>query len=496
MFKIFIRASLVMLLMSGVFHEVSFAQVENINAVLNQRKIKSHLEFLASDELEGRKTGEKGNHTAARYIATQLYSFGLETALDSKDFLQQIVLNSFVPPDSASMQIGDDVLNFPGDFIVINGSKQHMTAPIQFVNFGSEDDLKDIDLRFKVAVAICGDGQQEDPRKWIELSRAKRKAVAAKGAVGLIEIYQSTMIPWNLMRRLGTQSQLSVGGDNENGTLSHFWLGSSDSEVLAALKSGKSSIQLNSKGVTRTDITSSNVVGMVRGTDPKLKEEYIVLSAHYDHVGIGRPDADGDTIYNGARDNAVGTTAVMMAAEYFAKHPPKRSILFVLFTGEEVGLLGSKYFVDHSPVALSKIKYCFNIDNGGYNDTTIVSVIGLTRTEAESDLMAACKSFGLEAIEDPAKEQGLFDRSDNVNFAVKGIPAPTFSLGFRAFDQEIFKYYHQPSDEVESLNMNYIEKYMKAFVLSAIKISESPKVASWLQGDKYYEVGQKLYGEK
>ena len=224
----------------------------------------------------------------------------------------------------------------------------------------------------------------------------------------------------------------------------NIWVGTTDSLTIATLRAGDQPLTIKMDAVSREQITSDNVMGLIEGTDPTLKNEYIVYTAHYDHVGVGAPDDLGDEIYNGARDNAVGVTAVLSLANYFAAHPPKRSAMFVLFTAEEKGLLGSKYFTEHLPVAANQIKYNFNIDNGGYNDTSIISVIGLTRTEAEMDIQKACNEIGLQAIEDPAKEQGLFDRSDNVNFAVLGIPAPTFSLGFRAFDEEIFKYYHRP----------------------------------------------------
>jgi len=116
---------------------------------------------------------------------------------------------------------------------------------------------------------------------------------------------------------------------------------------------------------------------MIPGSDPTLNDEYIVYSAHYDHVGVGNPDADGDTIYNGTRDNAIGTSGILSLAQYFSKNPPKRSSLFVLFTGEEKGLLGSRHFTQNLPVEPSDIKFNLNIDNAGYNDTTIVTIFGI-----------------------------------------------------------------------------------------------------------------------
>ena len=166
----------------------------------------------------------------------------------------------------------------------------------------------------------------------------------------------------------------------------------------------------------------------------------------------------------------------------------------MLFTAEEKGLLGSRYFTENLPVEASDIKFNFNIDNAGYNDTTLITVFGMERTGVQEEITSSCAELGLSALEDPAPEQGLFDRSDNVNFAVLGIPAPTFSLGFTAFNDAIFKFYHQPGDEVHTLDMDYVEKYIKAYILSAIKIANADSTPFWIEGDKYYDAGIELYG--
>ena len=470
-----------------------FAQsdLELINQEITQQGILGHLEFLASDELKGRDTGSEGLEIAALYAASQFRSYGLDPVNGS--YYQNVPFSIFSPPDSSSFKVGDHQLSFPDDFIVINGRQESMTATTVDIGFGSEDELEGKDLRFKIAVSTAGDGISEDPRDWIAESRNKRKRVKEAGAVALIEIYQSSRIPWRFLKMIGTQSQTALDQGFENTDLPNIWIGTEDEEVLSALKEETIPVTFYMDEVQRNRFASANVVGMIKGTDPDLADEYLIYSAHYDHVGIGQADDQGDTIYNGARDNAVGTSAVLSLAEYFGKNPPKRSSIFVLFTAEEKGLLGSRYFSQNLPVEASNIIYNLNIDNGGYNDTTIVTVIGLTRTEAEEDFQAACGQLGLTAIEDAAKEQGLFDRSDNVNFAVLGIPAPTFSLGFRSFDAEIFKYYHRPGDEVHTLNLDYIEKYTKAYILSAISIANSEKAPFWNEGDKYYDKGMELY---
>ena len=171
---------------------------------------------------------------------------------------------------------------------------------------------------------------------------------------------------------------------------------------------------------------------------------------------------------------------MLSAAENIAKYPTKRSALFVFFTGEEKGLLGSNWYANHPVVPLDKVVYCFNSDNGGYNDTSIATIVGLTRTTAQAHIEKACLAFGIRAIEDPAKEQGLFDRSDNVNFAKKGVPAPTFSMGFTAFDEEIGKYYHQPGDHADNLDYDYLTKFFNAYVYSCRLIANDKETPFWL----------------
>lgn len=240
-------------------------------------------------------------------------------------------------------------------------------------------------------------------------------------------------------------------------------------------------------------VQSKNVIGVVEGSNPDLRNEYVLLAAHYDHVGVGPATAEGDSIYNGARDNAVGVATVMAAGKYFADHPPKRSVIFALWTAEELGLVGSRYFAENPPVPLDQIIYNLNIDGAGYNDTTLVTVVGLERTEAESIFRSSTREFGLDVNPSPVPELGLFNRSDNVHFARRGIPAPTFSLGFTAFDEEIQYYYHQPTDESGSLNFDYVTRYSRAYILSAERIANADEAPFWVPGDEFEDEGIQLY---
>ena len=252
-------------------------------------------------------------------------------------------------------------------------------------------------------------------------------------------------------------------------------------------------IGIEISGWNNEEFITNNVVGMVEGKDPILKDEYIICTAHYDHIGIGKPDVTGDSIYNGARDNAIGVMSTMMAAENISKFPVKRSVIFVLFTGEEKGLLGSWWFVDNSPVSLKEIAFCLNIDGGGYNDTTIATIIGKRRVNSHEIFEQACRENGIEAFEGNDNVQLLFNGSDNIMFSQKGIPSVTFSPGFRNMDAEIMKYYHQPSDEVESLDFPYVEKYSRAIGLSLRMTANSEKRLFWKEGDEFYSLGKELY---
>ena len=342
--------------------------------------------------------------------------------------------------------------------------------------------------------ALCGDGVSQNPQEWFSLSTTKKKLVNEMGGLALVELYNSPQLPWNFLVRYLSREQVGLDNSNDGTPLLHLWMNRSVDD-LESLKAKKLTASISIDGASITRFDSQNIVGVVEGSDAALKNEYILYSAHYDHVGVGVQDVYGDSIYNGSRDNAVGTVTVLTAAQNIAKNPTKRSALFVLFTAEEKGLLGSQYYVENSPISLEKIVYCFNSDNGGYNDTSKATIIGLTRTSAEQMIIDACSAFGLEATEDPAKEQGLFDRSDNVRFAAKGIPAPTFSMGFTAFDEEITKYYHQPGDAPETLDYDYLEKFFKSYVYACRLIGNSEEAPFWLEGDKYYEAGKALYNK-
>lgn len=253
-------------------------------------------------------------------------------------------------------------------------------------------------------------------------------------------------------------------------------------------------VRINGKNTNL--VPAKNVMGWIEGTDSILKNEFIILSSHYDHIGVAAEpkmeEGKLDNIYNGARDNAIGTAAVIDAARYFAKHPTKRSILFITYSAEEMGLVGSKYFALHPPIPLKRIIYNLNIDNASYNDTTAITLVGLDRTTADEDIRKACTAFGLSILPDPIQGK-LFYGSDNLPLAEKGIPAPTYSLGMKDFGPTILNRYHQLSDEVGNFNLNYAMKFINSYILAAKNIADNPVQPKWKTGDEFENAWKELY---
>ena len=458
---------------------------------VNAAEVKAQISFLASDELKGRDTPSEGQETAAKFIATQMAMYGVKAYSEMPDYIQRVPFTKSNIPSMGAIAVDDQTYTYAVDFLKMAGGNIDWSGDIIMLKHASPEEIAKEDVKGKMIVAACGDGKEQSPQAWFGMSSDKRKAAEAAGAAGLIEFYNSPQIPWQLLVRYLNREQISLDEGNET-SFPSFWLLDTNREATEKFK-GQKEVSVKIEGANNEKFTAPNVVGFVEGSDAKLKEEYVVYCAHFDHVGIGPANAEGDSIFNGARDNAVGSVAVLQAAKNIAMNPTKRSALFVFFTGEEKGLLGSRYFVENSPLAINKMVFCNNVDGAGYNDTSKVTIIGLPRTTAEENIKKACAAFGLEAIDDPVPEQGLFDRSDNVNFARKGVPAPDFSMGLTAFDGEIQKYYHQQADNPETLDMDYLVKYWSAYVLTGRLIANDKKKPFWTEGDKYYEAGMQLY---
>ena len=491
------RKLAVLLMLVNVFTLTAQTEKEKVIETVSKSDIEGHIYFLADDVLKGRETGSPELKIAASYLANSFRRYGVKPSPKTGTYYQDVKLKRVSPPKEASIEINSQVIT---DYVFIAAAAMTSDQDAIFLNYGLEDDYKGKDLKGKVIIVKAGSSETNDTRAAFGLRRTKQKLAKDNGVAAIMELLNADDNMWSFIDHNFNAAILSVdlGEDESNSTeTAYVWVLDKEGKMAEQFSGTKSiSTKLSFSETVEEAVISQNVIGIVEGTDPKLKNEYIIYSAHYDHVGVGEPDETGDTIYNGARDNAVGTTTVLSMAENLAKYPTKRSALFILFTGEEKGLLGSSYYVENPVLPLEQMVYCFNSDNAGYNDTSLISVIGLTRTTAEKNIFSAAETFGLTAIEDPAKEQGLFDRSDNVNFAKKGIPAPTFSLGFTAFDGDVTKYYHRPGDEAHTLDYDYLLKFFRAYILAGRNIANDTATPVWNSGDKYEEVSKELYKVK
>jgi len=451
------------------------------------------LRFLASDELKGRATMRPEINIAARYISEAYRSLGLKELPGTSDYFQNFELNNITPAKNGVITINGKAYNIGAGMTEVQGGDVKLNAQVIYAGHGNKDDLDKLDLKGKIVITDIGQNDSTNARAAGGMTAGKAKMVQDKGGIALIERVKPVANNTGAQggrNRGGGGGRRVVSGKNTPPTLPAFTITDADGSLLAAVKGQPATAAIDISGSVTVSTPVKNVVAYLEGTDPKLKNEYVVLSAHYDHLGVL------DSIYNGARDNAIGTTAVIDAARYFTLHPTKRSIMFVAYTGEEIGELGSKYFASDPPVPLEQMVYNLNIDNASYNDTKLVSVIGLGRTSEDDLIRKACTAYGLTALPDPAPEQNLFDRSDNTQLAVKGIPAPTFSLGMKAFDAEINKRYHQLSDEVGNFDLDYAMKYINSFILSAKYIGDDPKEIFWVKGDKYEPAWKALHNKK
>ncbi len=471
--------------------------VEEIKRLTTTDLVSAHLTFLAADEMRGRDTGSPELEIAANYIAAQFKLNGIKPLPALNGYFQKVPLEKTYPATGGELKLGDDRFAYKDHFILFEGDNMNWSGDIVYAGYGSPEELKAANVKGKLVVAIAGKKDSDgNPMAVFMAAGDKFKDAKDAGAAGLVEIFASPQIPWAaLVNYFANNTSMKIS-NGDDAAVPHLWLKAGDEAALVKIKEQSLKGSLSITGIRKEAVPARNVMGLLEGTDPKLKNEYLVVSAHYDHVGVMKNAPAGrDSIFNGARDNAIGVVGMLATARYLGQYPPKRSVLFVAWTGEEKGLLGSKYYSDNPVIPLKQTVFNFNCDGAGYNDVTAATVIGMERTTAESDLAKACQTFGLKASVDPVPEQNLFERSDNYYFAVKGVPAITFAPGLTAFDAEINKFYHQPADEVGSLDMDYLTKYFRAYVYANVLLASNPKSPVWKKGDKFEAESQKLYGK-
>lgn len=468
------------------FQVIGQEQLAAIDAVVTEREIRAQIGFLASDELRGREVGTPEIDIAAKYLSSQLEAYGAMPLEES--YFQPVGFNIYGRAEETRFLIGKNKYE---ELVFLRGGNTNYSDKMVYAAFGSQEDYTKLDVKGKIVVVNAG---WTEPFAVMEAFGARKDKVAlakANGAIGLIEVLPANTEAWPRIKHFLDKDERTVLAVEEAKEFIHIWALSTAS---AQLKKGKSVAgELIAAGMSKRQTISSNVIATISGSDPILKDEFVVYTAHYDHVGVGQPDAAGDSIFNGARDNAVGVSTVLMAAKYFGENPPKRSVMFVLFTGEEKGILGSEWFVERSPIPLDQFAYCLNSDNAGYTDKSAATVIGLAKTTVGALITQSIEQVGLRVIADPMAEQGLYGRSDNVHFAKAGIPAVNIGMGIESFDENIKKVYHKAADNPETLDYEYLTKYFRAYVNLARQLANTSERLYWEEGDQYFEAGERLY---
>jgi hypothetical protein len=462
-----------------------------ISEVITRPEIEAHLAFLAADEMRGRNAGSPELDIAANYIRTMFKIQGLKPAPGTNNYFQPVEQIKNYPPKKATAEIGGQRFTFKDNLLVLEGDSLQWTGEMIYVGYGAADDLKKYDIKGKMVLALAGSREADNLNKVFSASSEKYKSVKQSGALGLVEILVLPQAPWPAL--VNYLSQPVWGIKREGASIPHVLLKPTDIAALKFQEAEKVTGSLTIEGKKKIFVPGKNVAAIIEGTDPKLKEAYIIVTAHYDHVGVQRSKDGQDSIFNGARDNAIGTVALLQTAKYLSKNPPKHSVILVALTSEEKGLLGSQWYTEHPLVPLNKHILSINCDGVGYNDKSIITSISFGRTSTDETLTKAAKAFGLSVGGDPDPKENFFERSDQVSFARKGIPAIKIQPGLARMDDEIRKYYHRQADEVASLDFEYLTRFYRTFVYAVQLLANETQRPSWNAGDKFEEVSKKLY---
>ena len=457
----------------------------------------NYVKILAGDNMEGRDTGSEGLKRAEAYIVEQLKADGLQPA-GTDGYYQpvKLIARQTLENDSSLALFHDgksEALSFERDAYFVNRISQapEVDAPLVFLGWGLDipekgySDLQGADLKGKVAVVLSGGSPSEIPgplSAHYNAIRQRWSALKKAGAVGIIFIPNphSMDIPWERLKVLRTQAGMAPADetlDDTNGmkfgvtfnpaSADKLFAGSGHTfqEISALAKARKSlprfPLKVEIRARTKMEVQaleSSNIVAKIEGNDPKLKQDCIVVSAHIDHLGIGEP-INGDRIYNGAMDNGSGSAMLLDFARYFKENRLtfKRSAILLWITGEEKGLLGSRYFAEYPTVPASSIVANINTDMFlPIISLQAVTVYGISESDLGEWAAKMAKQHGIEAHDDPKPERNSFIRSDQYSFIRKGVPAVAMAVGCKldtpqqkAIDEWLHNRYHAPSDDTQ-----------------------------------------------
>lgn len=498
------------------------------------QRVRADVEFLASDLLEGRDTGSRGYDIAAAYVAAQFRAIGLQPGGANDSWYLQVPFRRAVHagPPTASLAIGREVSALkPGtDFAVrpsVTEQSRTIDAPLAFVGYGVSDprlridNYAGLDVRGKVVVAIQGTPSGLPSEIAAHLDSSKAVTAAAKGAIGLIEIagtgerrgatslayFDRPVTDWvDPSGKVASQSsRLGLAGGMSRALAERLFKSARQdlSKVLGSARRGAirgfdfpARLRLSDR-MQWDSYTSPEVIGLLPGSDPALKSEYVVLMGHLDHLGVRRDAKPGeDAMYNGALDNAAGVATMIEAAREFVASgkPPRRSVLFIANTGEERGLRGADYFAANPTVPADKIVGVVDLDMPMllYEFTDVIAFGGEHSTVARN-IAEAARSMGVAVSPDPMPQEAIFVRSDHYRFVTRGIPAILLMTGYanggeaqwKRFFAEI---YHKPGDDLtQPIRWDQGARYARLNYRIARDLADVDQRPLWYQGDYFGE---------
>ncbi len=514
-------------------------------------RMMQNIKILSSDEFEGRGPGAKGEDKTVEFLTKQFKDIGLEPGNPDGTYIQKVPMVGITPDPNMQLEFAAKGVpqpqsqrpQFQKDYVAWTKrvvETASIDAPLVFVGYGVQapeykwDDFKGVDVKGKVLVVLINDPPDPDPKvfggkamtyygRWTY----KFEKAAEKGAAGCFIIHQTERAgyPWEVVRTSwgAEQFDLRTPDKNMSRVAIEGWI-THDLATALFKAAGKDLASLEKEAATRLfkpvdlgitakltihnklrNIDSRNVIGKITGSDPQLKNEYVIYTAHWDHFGIG-PEVNGDKIYHGAADNASGVAALLeMARAYKAlPKPTKETMLFLSVTGEEQGLLGSRYYAEHPLYPDAKTMLDINMDGmNTLGKTKDIIMIGRGQSNIDELVDSLAKAQGRVVKPDPESEKGFYYRSDHFSFAKVGVPAfdPNDGIdfigkpagwGMKMRDQYTANDYHKPSDKVKPYwNLSGAVEDAQLYFEVGYKVAQGEFTPQWKPGSEFKAIRDK-----
>jgi Zn-dependent M28 family amino/carboxypeptidase len=514
-------------------------QADAAAQTIDGRKLRQVVAELSDDRYGGRLPGTEGDTLSRRYLASELTRVGFAPGSPDGSFeqpMELVGLTADAPPTWSFSRAGSAVeLERSTDFVAASGVQAETAeirdAELVFAGYAIQapeydwDDFKGVDVRGKVLVVLNNDPDW-DPELFEGATRLyygrwtyKYESGARQGAAGVIIIHTtpSAGYPWQVVQTSWSGTQFELPAGDEPRIAVQGWVTEDAARRLLGDELDLDALIAQAKsrdfrpvplGITTsltlknqvTQTATANVYGVLRGSDPELADEYVIYTAHFDHLGTLEADAEGDTIANGARDNASGVSMLLAIGEAFKslREPPRRSIVLLFVTAEEQGLLGSQYFAEHPPMPPGRMAANINYDSGNiWGETRDITSVGFGKSSLDAVAQEVAAHQGRTVKGDQLPDRGYYYRSDQFNFAKVGVPAFYFDpgtdfvgrppgWGVEQIEQYEAKHYHQPSDELTpDWNFDGMVQDARFGFLAGFIVANDDALPQWNSGNEF-----------